>query len=137
MGILRSKVNIRDIELIREDDISATLGDGSSRSYGAVSGTGTSKSKKTFSQAKGSHSGSGQIKMSKSFSVSPEVNLIGMTTDEAVPAMEKYLDELRRMVSERSTFETDGSFIKTCFFKHESSAVGAALYFVDKFIDEI
>lgn len=51
--------------------------------------------------------------------------------------MEKYLDELRRMVSERSTFETDGSFIKTCFFKHESSAVGAALYFVDKFIDEI
>lgn len=93
MGILRSKVNIRDIELIREDDISATLGDGSSRSYGAVSGTGTSKSKKTFSQAKGSHSGSGQIKMSKSFSVSPEVNLIGITTDEAVPAMEKYLDD--------------------------------------------
>lgn len=93
MGILRSKVNIRDIELIREDDISATLGDGSSRSYGAVSGTGTSKSKKTFSQAKGSHSGSGQIKMSKSFSVSPEVNLIGMTTDEAVPVMEKYLDD--------------------------------------------
>lgn len=93
MGILRSKVNIRDIELIREDDISATLGDGSSRSYGAVSGTGTSKSKKTFSQAKGSHSGSGQIKMSKSFSVSPEVNLIGMTTDEAVPAMDKYLDD--------------------------------------------
>lgn len=93
MGILRSKVNIRDIELIREDDISATLGDGSSRSYGAVSGTGISKSKKTFSQAKGSHSGSGQIKMSKSFSVSPEVNLIGMTTDEAVPAMEKYLDD--------------------------------------------
>ena len=93
MGILRSKVNIRDIELIREDDISATLGDGSSRSYGAVSGTGTSKSKKTFSQAKGSHSGSGQIKMSKSFSVSPEVNLIGMTTDEAVPTMEKYLDD--------------------------------------------
>ena len=93
MGNLRSKVNIRDIELIREDDISATLGDGSSRSYGAVSGTGTSKSKKTFSQAKGSHSGSGQIKMSKSFSVSPEVNLIGMTTDEAVPAMEKYLDD--------------------------------------------
>lgn len=93
MGILRSKVNIRDIELIREDDISATLGNGSSRSYGAVSGTGTSKSKKTFSQAKGSHSGSGQIKMSKSFSVSPEVNLIGMTTDEAVPAMEKYLDD--------------------------------------------
>ena len=51
--------------------------------------------------------------------------------------LEKYLDELRRMVSERCTFVTDGSFIKPCFFKHESSAVGAALYFVDKFIEEI
>ena len=40
-------------------------------------------------------------------------------------------------VSERCTFATDGSFIKPCFFKHESLAVGAALYFVDKFIEEI
>ncbi len=37
--------------------------------------------------------GSGKIKMSKSLSVSPEVNLIGMTTDEAIPALEKYLDD--------------------------------------------
>lgn len=51
--------------------------------------------------------------------------------------MEKYLDELRHLVSQRCTFATDGSFIKPCFFKHESSAVGAALYFVDKFIEEI
>lgn len=51
--------------------------------------------------------------------------------------MEKYLDDLRQLVEDRSTYKTDGSFIKTCFFKHESSAVGAALYFVDKFIDEI
>lgn len=91
MGILRSRVNIRDLELIREDDISATLGDGSSRTYdGTAAG---SKAKKTFSQAKGNGNGSGQIRMSKSFSVGTEVNLIGMTTDEAVPAMEKYLDD--------------------------------------------
>lgn len=51
--------------------------------------------------------------------------------------IEKYLDELRHLVSQRCTFATDGSFIKPCFFKHESSAVGAALYFVDKFIEEI
>ena len=89
MGILRSKVNIRDLELLKEQDISATLSDGSTQSYG---GSG-SKSKKTFSQAKGSGSGSGKIKMSKSFSVSSEVNLIGMTTDEAIPTMEKYLDD--------------------------------------------
>lgn len=91
MGILRSRVNIRDLELIREDDISATLGDGSSRTYGGTAAS--SKAKKTFSQAKGNGSGSGQIRMSKSFSVGTEVNLIGMTTDEAVPAMEKYLDD--------------------------------------------
>lgn len=91
MGILRSRVNIRDLELIREDDISATLGDGSSRTYSGTAAD--SKAKKTFSQAKGNGSGSGQIRMSKSFSVGTEVNLIGMTTDEAVPAMEKYLDD--------------------------------------------
>ncbi|MBD9077207.1 MAG: endonuclease MutS2 [Clostridium sp.] len=91
MGILRSRVNIRDLELIREDDISAILGDGSSRTYGGTAAG--SKAKKTFSQAKGNGSGSGQIRMSKSFSVGTEVNLIGMTTDEAVPAMEKYLDD--------------------------------------------
>ena len=31
--------------------------------------------------------------MSKSFTISPEVNLIGMTTDEAIPALDKYLDD--------------------------------------------
>ena len=80
MGILRSLVNIRDLELLIEKDISATLGDGSSISYGGKA-------------ARGKGSGSSQIKMSKSSTVSAEVNLIGMTVDEAVPAMEKYLDD--------------------------------------------
>lgn len=31
--------------------------------------------------------------MSKSLSVSPEINLIGKTTDEAIPALDKYLDD--------------------------------------------
>ena len=31
--------------------------------------------------------------MSKSPSISPEVNLIGMTTDEAIPELDKYLDD--------------------------------------------
>ena len=80
MGILRSLVNIRDLELLNEKDISATLGDGSSISYGGKA-------------ARGKGSGSSQIKMSKSSTVSAEVNLIGMTVVEAVPAMEKYLDD--------------------------------------------
>ena len=90
MGILRSLVNIRDLELLRENDISATLGDGSSINYGEKS---TGKTKNLWTPAKGKGTGSGQIKMSKSYSVSPEVNLIGMTVDEAMPVMEKYLDD--------------------------------------------
>ena len=31
--------------------------------------------------------------MSKSLSVSPELNIIGMTTDEAIPLVDKYLDD--------------------------------------------
>ena len=76
MGILRSLVNIRDLEMVEEASITGP----------GLSGTHTGGSR-------GSGSGSSKIKMSKSLSVSPEINLIGMTTDEAVPAMEKYLDD--------------------------------------------
>ncbi len=70
MGILRSQVNIKDLELVEEP---------------SVSGPGMEKAKEK--------TGGGKIKMSKSFSISPEVNLIGMTTDEAIPALDKYLDD--------------------------------------------
>ena len=71
MGILRSLVNIKDLELLNEP---------------AISGPGMNLMKKN-------NTGSGKIKMSKSFSVSPEVNLIGMTVDEAIPVLDKYLDD--------------------------------------------
>lgn len=78
MGILRSLVNIRDLELLNEQDI-----------------TGPSipekKSRYTVARGNGHGTGSG-IKVSKSSSISPEVNLIGMTVDEAMPVLEKYLD---------------------------------------------
>lgn len=90
MGILRSLVNIKDLELLHEQDISATLGDGSTTGYGGKS---SPKNKNLWTPAKGNGTGSGQIKMSKSFSVASEVNLIGMTVDEAMPVMEKYLDD--------------------------------------------
>ena len=70
MGILRSLVNIKDLELLDEP---------------SVSGPGLDSAKK--------NTGSGKIKMSKSFSVSPEINLIGMTVDEAIPVLDKYLDD--------------------------------------------
>ena len=67
MGILRSQVNISDLEIIDE-----------APSY----------------TAKGMHRTSkGKMKMGKSFSVSPEINLLGKTVDEAVAALDKYLDD--------------------------------------------
>lgn len=68
MGILRSLVNIKDLDLIEES---------------TVSGPTLEKNR----------SESGKIKISKSFSVSPEINLIGKTTDEAVSILDKYLDD--------------------------------------------
>lgn len=70
MGILRSQVNVRDLELLNEASISVP----------GLSGGGRG-------------SGSSQLKMAKSYSVSPEINLIGKTVDEAVPVLEKYLDD--------------------------------------------
>jgi len=68
MGILRSQVNIKDLERIDEPDITGP---------GVSKGTG----------------GSGKIKMSKSASVSMELNLLGKTVDEAVAELDKYLDD--------------------------------------------
>lgn len=67
MGILRSLVNINDLILLEED-----------------AAPGTKKFQKTSA---------GKIKMSKSASVSAEINLIGKTTDEAIPLLDKYLDD--------------------------------------------
>ena len=66
MGILRSQVNIRDLEKL--DDTVITGGN--------------------FSKT-----GSGKIKMSKSASVSAEINLLGKTVDEAIMELDKYLDD--------------------------------------------
>ena len=67
MGILRSLVNIKDLVLIDDDNTS------SSKKYGGSS--------------------TGKIKMSKAASVSTEINLIGMTVDEAIAHLAKYLDD--------------------------------------------
>ena len=71
MGILRSLVNISDLELLYDDSVSAS----------------------SENRAKKAGSGSSSSRMSKSFSISPEINLIGMTTDEAIPQLDKYLDD--------------------------------------------
>ena len=67
MGILRSQVNISDLEIIEEVS-----------PYAPKRMNRTAKSK---------------IKMSKSLSVSPEINLLGKTVDEAVAELDKYSDD--------------------------------------------
>ena len=69
MGILRSLVNINDLVLIDDESTSP------------------------IAKKYGSGSSSGKIKMSKSASVSTEINLIGMTVDEAIAHLDKYLDD--------------------------------------------
>ena len=66
MGILRSQVNISNLEIIQED------------AYG-------SKITK--------FTGSGKIKMSKSSTISSEINLLGLTVDDAIAKLDKYLDD--------------------------------------------
>ena len=67
MGILRSQVNISDLEIIEEQN--------------------------PYTPKNINRTGSGKIKMSKSLSVSPEINLLGKTVDEAVAELDKYLDD--------------------------------------------
>ena len=66
MGILRSQVNINDIELIQDV---------------------------TTSTPNKGRTGTGQIRMSKSSSVGMEINLLGKTVDEALAELDKYLDD--------------------------------------------
>ena len=65
MGAMRTRVNIKDIELIEKQPV---------------------EEKKT-------NTGAGGIKMSKQISISPECNIIGMRVDEALPVVEKYIDD--------------------------------------------
>ena len=67
MGILRSQVNISDLEIIEEPS--------------------------PYTQKKFSRTSKGKIAMGKALSVSPEINLLGKTVDEAVAELDKYLDD--------------------------------------------
>ncbi|MCC8168479.1 MAG: Smr/MutS family protein, partial [Clostridiales bacterium] len=67
MGILRSQVNIKDLVLLPDAKPSIAK--------------------------QGGASGSSGIKMSKSSTISAELKLIGKTVDEALPELDKYLDD--------------------------------------------
>lgn len=65
-GIMRSSVNVKDLVRIEENTITTPAM---------------------------SRSGGGKMRMSKSLSISPEINLLGKTVDEAISELDKYLDD--------------------------------------------
>lgn len=69
MGIMRSEVDIKDLELLEEETLQIR--------------------KEKIRE----RSNTGKIKMSKSLSVSTSINLIGKTVDEAISILDKYLDD--------------------------------------------
>lgn len=66
MGILCSKVNISDLIILEDAPV---IGN------------------------KLTHTSASKIKMSKSYSISTEIKLLGMTVDEAIVTLDKYLDD--------------------------------------------
>lgn len=69
-GVIRSQVNINDLVYAKEKE---------------------AEEKKPVLQR--TRTGTSGIKMSKSLSVSGEINLLGKTVDEALPELDKYLDD--------------------------------------------
>lgn len=67
MGILRSEVDVSDLELLEQE-------------------TKAAKKEASITHAR-------NMKMSKAMTVSTEINLIGKTVDEALPLLDKYLDD--------------------------------------------
>ena len=65
-GIIRSQVSLDDLVLIDEETVKTT---------------------------KMQRTSSGRLKMSKSYAISPEINLLGKTVDEALAELDKYLDD--------------------------------------------
>ena len=68
MGILQSTIPISDVEIIKEE---------------------APKTKSQMKQRAGQYGAS----MNKSRTIKPEINLLGMTVDEAIMELDKYLDD--------------------------------------------
>lgn len=66
-GIIRSSVNVNDLVLLADND--------------------------TASQKSAVKTSGGKMKMSKTMTISPEINLLGKTCDEAISVLDKYLDD--------------------------------------------
>ena len=92
-GIMRTQTNVRDLVYAEEETISTpTL----------------------------QRTNTGKIKMSKSFSISPEINLLGRTVDEALAELDKYLDDayLAHLPSVRVVHGKGTGALRTAIHNH-------------------
>ena len=71
MGMMRSLVNIKDLEIVKS----------------------ANEIKKEEQRANTQFRNKGRISMNKAAHISPEINLLGMTVDEATADLDKYLDD--------------------------------------------
>ena len=83
-GIMNSKAALSDLALIHEDAFGNPVTKGSRSSM-----------KKAFENAGGAGNKQRDLDFSRNQSISPELNLLGMTTDEALSELDKYLDDAR------------------------------------------
>ncbi len=92
-GIMRTQTNIRDLVYAEEETITTPV----------LQRTNT-----------------GKIKMSKSFSISPEINLLGRTVDEALSELDKYLDDayLAHLSSVRVVHGKGTGALRTAIHNH-------------------
>ena len=70
-GIMKTKANIKDLVLIGDEDPKAAM----KKFYGRTS------------------SGGGKMDLSRAASIRTEINLIGKNSDDAIAALDKYLDD--------------------------------------------
>lgn len=51
--------------------------------------------------------------------------------------LEPYIQDIRRKVEQRATFAEDGAYIRTCNYKIEAAALGAAQKVIESFIEQV
>ena len=51
--------------------------------------------------------------------------------------MKDYMEDLKKMCAELDPYSNSADYLKPCSFTHDASAVGAALYFVGDFINNL
>lgn len=85
MGILQSQISIKDVLILEEADVTGP-------DYNNRNGF-QNRAKSSGGDRPRSKTGSGDIRMEKSLGAVTEIHLIGMTVDEAIMELDKYMDD--------------------------------------------